>query len=299
MNGKKDSRLKIIWRLFYPLLLYMGISIVIEVIAYIVLAVKTMVDAGPGGMLGGPEQLQLIISQMLESYLSVAYYMTILSAAVTIPFLYLFYRKDRKKRLALGMEIVYRKGSLMEHVLICLVAFGACIGGNNLILGSGLMEIDPGYQQVAEILYSAPLWMQLLGTGLIAPVCEELIFRGLLYNRLKEHTSVNMAMFLSSLFFGMYHGNIVQMIYAMALGYLMAYVYEKYHSFFAALLFHAVANIVSVLITETGIFDFMYSSQLMMLLSGSLGIVVVLMGVRLIRDTVHLEPKDPVSKVEV
>lgn len=140
----------------------------------------------------------------------------------------------------------------MEYVLIAMVAFGACIGGNNILLGIGLAEIDTAYQEAAQTLYSTGLWIQLLGTVVVAPVCEELLFRGLIYKRMKEYMTPGMAMFLSALAFGFFHGNMTQMVYSGALGFLMAYVYEKYHNLFAPVLFHAVANLFSVVVTETG-----------------------------------------------
>ena len=292
MEVKKDGWLKMIWRLFYPLLLYMGIQILLELMVSFVLTLKVLMDAGGLSM-------QHVVAKVLDLYLGLSYYVTVFGALAAIPFLYLFYRRDRKKRLEAGTEIIYCHATAMEYILIGLVAFGACIGGNNLILGSGLMEMDSSYQQVSEILYSAPFLVQLIGTGILVPLCEELIFRGLMYKRLKEYVPAGTAMVTTALVFGLYHGNIVQMVYAMTLGYLMAYIYEKYHSFLAPILFHAVSNLLSVLITETGIFGFMYTNKMMMLLSGCIGVGIVLAGMRIIRNDVKLEPKDPESKVEL
>ena len=46
-------------------------------------------------------------------------------------------------------------------------------------------------------------------------------------------------MMLSALMFGLYHGNLVQAIYGFVLGYLAVYIYEKYGSLKASILFHA------------------------------------------------------------
>ena len=292
MEVKRDGWFKIIWRLFYPLLLYMGIQIVLELMVSFVLTLKVLMD-------GGGASMQHVVAKVLDLYLGLSYYVTVFGALAAIPFLYLFYRLDRKKRQAVGAEIVYCRATAMEYVLIGVVAFGACIGGNNLILGSGLMELDSHYQQVSEILYSAPFLVQLAGTGIIVPLCEELVFRGLMYKRLKEYVPAGTAMVTTSLVFGLYHGNIVQMVYAMTLGYLMVYIYEKYHHFLAPFLFHAVSNLLSVLITETGIFGFLYTNKTMMLLSGCVGVGIVIAGMRIICNNVKLEPKDPASRVEL
>ncbi|MCI8402444.1 MAG: CPBP family intramembrane metalloprotease [Lachnospiraceae bacterium] len=295
MDAKREGWLKILWRLFYPLFLYMGIIMVVRFIISLILGMKVLIDSG---MMAGMSFQQITV-KVMDLYLGVAYYETIVSAMIAIPFLYFFFWRDKKGRMAMNEEVRYCRATFMEYVLLGMVAFGACIGVNNLFLGSGLVEIDPAYQQVREILYSAPLAIQLAGTGLIAPLCEELIFRGLLHNRLKEYTPVKTACILSALAFAVYHGNMVQGMYAAVLGFLMAYVYEKYHSFLAPFLFHATANTVAVLITETEWFDFLYVNKAMVLLSGLLGIVVMVLGVRIIRDTVKLDPENPASKVEL
>ena len=51
------------------------------------------------------------------------------------------------------------------------------------------------------------------------------------------------ALAVSSLLFGLYHGNIVQVVYGSILGLLIAYTYELYGSFAAPVLFHGVANV--------------------------------------------------------
>ncbi len=296
MEENRDNWLKIAWRLFYPLLLYLGIQFVAAMVGSVILTIVVLMD---GSLLEAGSMTEQII--YIESLVvgPASYYITLATNVLTIPFAWLFYRGDKKKRVALGQEIAYNGASFMEYVLIAMVAFGACIGGNNILLGIGLAQIDTAYQEVSQTLYSTGIWMELLGTVIVAPVCEELLFRGLMYKRMKEYMTPGTAMLLSALAFGFFHGNMTQMVYSAILGFLMAYVYEKYHNLFAPVLFHAVANLFSVVVTETGLLDFMYSSRPMMLISGVLGVVVVVVGVRMIRDTVKLEPKDPVSRVEL
>ena len=48
---------------------------------------------------------------------------------------------------------------------------------------------------------------------------------------------------VSGLLFGLFHGNLVQAVYATLLGIVLAIVYEIYDSILAPILFHAVANL--------------------------------------------------------
>lgn len=140
MNGKKDSWLKIIWRLFYPLMIYSGITLLLQFIVCFAMTMRAVANAGYANLMTDTEQLMMLMNQVLESYMSIAYYMTVLGAILTAPILYLLYKNDKKKRMGLGTEIAYRHATVLEYVLIGLVACGACIGGNNLIMGSGLID---------------------------------------------------------------------------------------------------------------------------------------------------------------
>ena len=58
------------------------------------------------------------------------------------------------------------------------------------------------------------------------------------------------AAIISSLIFGIYHGNWIQAPYAMIIGLVCVFVYEKYKSIAAPIVFHMSANLFSVLISE-------------------------------------------------
>lgn len=99
------------------------------------------------------------------------------------------------------------------------------------------------YEQVAAAQYAVPFAVGVLLYGVISPLAEEAVFRGILYNRCKRYIGTLPAIFLSALLFGLFHGNLVQGIYAFVMGLLMAGLYERFHSFAVPLLFHAAANL--------------------------------------------------------
>ncbi|MDE5597487.1 MAG: CPBP family intramembrane metalloprotease, partial [Lachnospiraceae bacterium] len=80
-------------------------------------------------------------------------------------------------------------------------------------------------------------------------LAEEVVFRCVIYNRMKKHMPVIAAMILSALLFGIYHGNAVQALYGFCMGMLIVYTYERFGYFFYAFLFHAAANIAVYTIT--------------------------------------------------
>lgn len=72
--------------------------------------------------------------------------------------------------------------------------------------------------------------------------------------------------------FGLYHGNLVQAIYGFVLGYLAVYIYEKYGSLKASILFHTVINLTSVIGTECGMYTWIFGNVI------RVGIVTVICG---------------------
>ena len=67
-----------------------------------------------------------------------------------------------------------------------------------------------------------PMAAIVLGACIIGPLCEELVFRGLLAGRLARYGQKPGA-FISALLFGLYHANLEQFFYAFALGLLLSY----------------------------------------------------------------------------
>lgn len=93
--------------------------------------------------------------------------------------------------------------------------------------------------------FGIPWWARILCYEIVAPISEELVFRQVIYKRLRGISPVWVAVMISALLFGFYHGNLVQGIYAFIMGCLLALVYEWTESFVAPVLFHMIANHLS------------------------------------------------------
>lgn len=101
------------------------------------------------------------------------------------------------------------------------VALGVLYAASYLtgLLLSGTDTVDYANDAVAQ----EPLFFALLCSVILAPICEELIFRRLLLDRLLFLGDWS-AVFLSSLFFGLFHTNLYQFFYAFAVGMVLGYV---------------------------------------------------------------------------
>jgi hypothetical protein len=96
-------------------------------------------------------------------------------------------------------------------------------------------------------LSSDPRQMILL-MGVVVPVYEEVLFRGLVFSEFAKMAPVKAAMIAQALIFGIWHGTLIQGIYAFLLGILLGRVYIKYRSVWASIAVHCGFNIASYLL---------------------------------------------------
>ncbi len=137
------------------------------------------------------------------------------------------------------------------YMVLGALAFLSALGLNLLFDLIGFTESSVSFTQTATAQFGVDFGVGLVLYGIISPFAEEAVFRGMIYNRMKRCFSYLIAIVVSSLLFGCYHGNLVQAVYGTILGILIAYSYEKYESFAAPVLFHAVAN-VSIFVMTYG-----------------------------------------------
>ena len=133
---------------------------------------------------------------------------------------------------------------VLSGLLVMLLAASSSVGLNILLSLTGLVQSSAAYQEVARQQYGVVFVVGAILFGLISPIIEEIVFRGVIYNRMRRHCPTAVAIVLSGLLFGVYHGNLVQGLYGGCMGILLAYTYEKICSFFIPCLFHATANLV-------------------------------------------------------
>lgn len=139
----------------------------------------------------------------------------------------------------------------VQIVLTIVLAAASSLGLNVLLALTGIVESSASYQDVARQQYSVMLGAGMLLFGLISPITEEIVFRGLIFNRMRRYFPHAAAVVASGVLFGIYHGNPVQALYGGCMGILMAYLYERMHSFAIPCLFHATANLMVYSIAQS------------------------------------------------
>ena len=131
------------------------------------------------------------------------------------------------------------------------------VGLNFLLLWFDLPKYSPAYQEALKVLYAPPFWQQIFYSGLLIPVLEELFFRGLVFRLSRKWMPFWVSMIVSALLFGLYHGNLVQFVYAGICGLYLAYLYEKYHSIIVPIFAHMTMNLIICVGSELRWFEWM------------------------------------------
>ena len=158
-------------------------------------------------------------------------------------------KEDTKEDAKETVKQSIKEKQLTNYVLLAALAFLSAFGLNLLFYLIGLTESSESFTQTAQAQFGVDFAIGLLLYGVLSPFAEEAVFRGFIYNRMKRCFTYPIALIVSSLLFGCYHGNLVQAVYGTALGLLIAYAYERYESFAAPVLFHGVSNVSIYVLT--------------------------------------------------
>ena len=138
------------------------------------------------------------------------------------------------------------------YICMTVAVLAMVLGLNYLFELLGITNLSEAYKQTSEMQYAAAIPLALIVNGLLAPVVEEIIFRGVVYNRLKANNRLITSVIISALVFGVYHQNIVQGLYAFIVGCLIAVLYEWFGRFYIPVAVHIVSNVLVYLLTVTG-----------------------------------------------
>lgn len=223
-----------------------------------------------------------------------------IATAVTIPFVFYFYRKDRleptacQQHLSEIFEGKSTKEKFWDGIMMFLTGAVAGVTLNNLMAMTALEELSKGYQEVESQFFGGGVLFEVIGSCLLIPILEEMLYRSVLYGRIcdifipyqvedteakkkRNRNSRIMAIVFTALIFGMMHMNIVQFIYATILGIMLSWFVEKSGHLYGAVIAHIGANLMSVLRMETPILKWMESSKTCFIMSTVICVAVTIL----------------------
>ena len=208
----------------------------------------------PIGMYYVAISVGIIIAQFIfgtdnESYMLCK----IIGSLAAIPVVYADYKKDKMLTGQYGLKPEFSVQKIWSILAVIGITLCVSVSLNNLISMSPLVEMSEEFENASNALYGSTIWWELLGSGLITPVLEELLHRGVVYGRLRRMIGLWPAVIVSALIFAALHFNIVQFVYTFLIGIVLALFVEKSGRLYPAVIAHMAANILAIIRTETGI----------------------------------------------
>ena len=177
------------------------------------------------------EVTELLMGRLME--------MTFVAGIVTLVIFWLVFLIRRKK---FTKEVCLRKFPVNGILPIAVLA--ACFNVITTVVVSYFpwpqSWIDSYAASASSIDGSLMAWLTAV---LMAPVLEEIVFRGLMYTRLKKGLPAIAAAIVTSLAFGIAHGTIIWFIYTFIFSLVLIWVFEKFQSLGACIVLHMAYNL--------------------------------------------------------
>ena len=213
-----------LWQIIYPI----GIYYVVSSLMYFAL-----------GLFMGEDTQTYMFRQLLCS-------------AATIPVTLSFYHQDRAaESVVYGEKNRKINTEWLKNAALVIIGAGTLgVAVNNIIAMTPLVQLSEGFQTANQSFFAGKVIFEFLGSGFVIPIAEELLFRGVVYKRLKLYFGMTPALIGSALIFGIMHVNLVQFLYAAVLGLFLAFVLEKTGLVSMAVLGHITANVIAIIRTE-------------------------------------------------
>ena len=222
-------------------LLFLGSQFLISFAMGVVNGIKVGMEAAATGTMPDNEEMIVGTTEFLMSNMN---WLAMISGVLTLIALWLFFIIRKKK---VFREVSLRKFETNKVLPIILLGIAAAFFISCALILLPLPEsLVEAYMESSQGLTSGSLPVIFLSTVIVAPIVEEVVFRGLVLSRLKKAMNVWVAVVISSLLFGLMHAQLLWVVYAFALGMLLAIVAERLNSIGASIILHMTFNLVGV-----------------------------------------------------
>lgn len=117
-----------------------------------------------------------------------------------------------------------------QFMIAFLMAYALLMLGNIVGVGVtsviGFLKGDPVDNALTDLVGNGNLWISSIYIVILAPIFEEYLFRKIICDRVVKYGE-GMAVIISGLVFGLFHGNFNQCFYAFTIGCFFAFIYVK------------------------------------------------------------------------
>ncbi len=206
-------------------------------------------------LVNGLVATQLYPSQWLASFLpgganevNLLFVHEILQAAIMIGGVLFFLRFRGKTVLHIGWRLAEK-----PYIYILAMIFGVLSCWLMILLSAVLTQIFPQWATTQNVIETTlqvdsawGLIASFLSVGIMAPLCEEVLFRGYLYHAAAERFGTAASICITSLLFAVVHGQWFQLLPLFAAGVCLNLFYVRTKSLIATVIMHSAWNSFSL-----------------------------------------------------
>lgn len=148
-----------------------------------------------------------------------------------------------------GVRVSLPEKGFDIYVCLIIVFMSFFVQSSVSIILDFLSDIIPVSESERAFFHITMLhpWYGLVLTLIIAPLFEELVFRKYILRYLLGNFSTRYALIISALFFGIFHLNIRQFLFASMLGMILGYVYLRSGKIIYSILIHFFFNLFGMI----------------------------------------------------
>lgn len=92
------------------------------------------------------------------------------------------------------------KATWSKYIFLLVFAVAYNIGVSCLSYMVQLVSGNSSFQNTSAIFYNSKFWLQIVGLSILVPIMEELLFRGIIYKRMRTKTPFLRAAMFSAIF---------------------------------------------------------------------------------------------------
>lgn len=211
-------------------------------------------------------------------------YLLLASSIFTVLILMLIYKLKKRNIKNELLILKTRNSNLLIAILLGLSVWLVNSGIINLVEYSGVFQSAfDKFAETTSLITEGSFFSAFLVAGIIAPFAEEFLFRGVIYRTLNRYFSIITSILVQAILFGIFHGNMVQGVYATFLGIVFGYITYKSKSLWPAVIAHMSNNILAL--TLPYILPSSIDSLLGYSILSILGIILTTLGLLFINKT--------------
>ncbi|WP_291582664.1 CPBP family intramembrane glutamic endopeptidase [Clostridium sp. UBA6640] len=204
-------------------------------------------------------------------------YILLISYIVTVVIFLPIYM-IRKKNLT--EEILLKKTKPMNIAIAALIGISIWLVNSGVLallqLNGLFMEQFQAMNEILDPLTKENLFIMILVIGIVAPLVEEFLFRGVIYRTLSKNISIPVTIIIQGILFGIYHGNLIQGVYASLLGIIFGFITYKTQSLWPVIITHMTNNTIVVIIPTIMGDIYNTTSCIMFIIIGLIGIIITI-----------------------